>query len=152
MDFNPNFDKEEEKNNKQEIVNINTTPTYNIDDSDNDNKKDILSMTNLLAFTQSHIEGDMECKKEIDETTMILSMSKEKMSLKEMIDYLKVKIKEREFHADCIFKAYQYILKTEVAKELLAGSATEEKIIDIDKNNKVKKLVKILKDAQTFKD
>ena len=36
--------------------------------------------------------------------------------LPELIEYLKVKLHEREFHTDCIFKAYAIIQKTDMAK------------------------------------
>lgn len=133
MDFNPNLEPED--------FNL---PSLSSDSNDDNipTQKDILSITNLLAFTQDHARQDREVRKELEDVKYLLSFKKDMMSMKELIDYYKVLIKEREFLADCILKAYNYIIKTEVAKEMLLGTNRKSNIEDAEvDNNKIKKLM-----------
>ena len=43
-------------------------------------------------------------------------------------EYLKIKLREREFHVDCIFKAYSFIQKSEYSREMFIGSNRKERI------------------------
>lgn len=102
---------------------------------------DTLSMNNLLNITVSHIEDDKKTREEIDALTDVLNDAIPQMSIKELLEYLKVKIREREFHVDCVFKAYNFAQKTELAKEMLIGSERKERTIEAVNMTKVNNLL-----------
>ena len=105
---------------------------------------DIVTMNNLLGITQSHINDDNECRMVVNRLTQELNDSIQLMSIKDLIDYLKVKIKEREFHVDCIFKAYAFIQKSEFAREMLVGSTRKERIIEVSDRKRITGLLNML--------
>ena len=134
MDFNPDFSEEpkEEKENEMTSL-IEATPSKT--------SKDVTTISHLLEMTLSHVEDDRKCREEISSLTSLLDASICDMSIKEILEYLKVKIKEREFHVDCIFKAYNFVQKTELAKELLQGSDRKERIVEAVDKSRVNKLL-----------
>lgn len=105
---------------------------------------DVVTMNNLLGLTQSHIIDDNDCRAVVSRVTEELNNSIQLMSIKELIDYLKVKIREREFHVDCIFKAYAFIQKSEFAREMLVGSSRKERIIEVSDRKKITGLLNML--------
>ena len=66
------------------------------------------------------------------------------MSVKEILEYLKIKLREREFHVDCIFKAYAFVQKSEFSREMFVGSHRKERIIEATDRTKINKLLTIL--------
>ena len=66
------------------------------------------------------------------------------MSIKDLLDYLKTKIREREFHVDCIFKAYSFVQKSEFAREMFAGSNRKERIIEASDRKRITGLLNML--------
>ena len=105
---------------------------------------DVVTMNNLLGLTQSHINDDNECRACVNMLTQELNDSIHLMSIKDLIDYLKVKIREREFHVDCIFKAYAFIQKSEFAREMLVGSTRKERIIEVSDRKRITGLLNML--------
>ena len=105
---------------------------------------DVVTMNNLLGITQGHINDDRECREVVNRLTEELNSSIHLMSIKDLIDYLKVKIKEREFHVDCIFKAYAFIQKSEFAREMLVGSTRKERIIEVSDRKRITGLLNML--------
>ena len=105
---------------------------------------DVVTMNNLLGLTQSHIDDDNNCRNVIRNLTDELNDSIRLMSIKELIEYLKVKIREREFHVDCIFKAYAFIQKSEFAREMFLGSNRKEKIIEVTDRKRITGLLSML--------
>lgn len=105
---------------------------------------DVVTMNNLLGLTQSHINDDNECRACVSRLTQELNDSIHLMSIKDLIDYLKVKIREREFHVDCIFKAYAFIQKSEFAREMLVGSTRKERIIEVSDRKRITGLLNML--------
>lgn len=105
---------------------------------------DVVTMNNLLGLTQSHIIDDNDCRAVVSRVTEELNNSIQLMSIKELIDYLKVKIREREFHVDCIFKAYAFIQKSEFAREMLVGSTRKERIIEVSDRKRITGLLNML--------
>ena len=105
---------------------------------------DVVTMNNLLGLTQSHINDDNECRAAVSRLTQELNDSIHLMSIKDLIDYLKVKIREREFHVDCIFKAYAFIQKSEFAREMLVGSTRKERIIEVSDRKRITGLLNML--------
>lgn len=107
--------------------------------------QDVVTVNNLLALTQSHMQDDLECRRVVEDLTEELNNSIQLMSTKDLLDYLKIKIREREFHVQCIFKAYDFIQKSEYAREAFAGSDRRERIINATSQNKIKGLLNILR-------
>ena len=105
---------------------------------------DVVTMNNLLGLTQSHINDDNECREIVSRVTDELNNSIHLMSIKDLLDYLKVKIREREFHVDCIFKAYAFIQKSEFAREMLVGSSRKERIIEVSDRKRITGLLNML--------
>lgn len=151
FDFNPDLDPsffEENKNKKKEeeekteikeiVVSENALVKGNVGTSD------VVTVNNLLGLTQSHIDDDNKCRKIINDVTEELNDSIRLMSIKELIEYLKVKIREREFHVDCIFKAYAFIQKTEFAKEMFFGSNRKERIVEASDRKRITGLLSML--------
>ena len=106
--------------------------------------QDVVTINNLLGLTQSHINDDNECREVISNLTEELNNSIHLMSVKEMLEYLKVKIREREFHVQCIFKAYDFIQKSEYAREAFIGNHRRERIIEATDRSRIKGLLDIL--------
>ena len=63
------------------------------------------------------------------------------MGIKDLLEYMKIKIREREFHVDCILKVVQIVQKTELAREMLIGSDRKERIIEATDRTKINKLL-----------
>lgn len=106
--------------------------------------QDVVTVNNLLGLTQSHIEDDNECRKVISDLTEQLNESIQLMSIKEMLDYLKIKIREREFHVQCIFKAYDFIQRSEYAREAFVGNNRRERIIEASGRSQIAGLLSVL--------
>lgn len=146
FDFEPDIDIDGEKvqgKPKENVSSINqeetSLVTMNIAGS-----SDVVTVNNLLGLTQSHINDDNECRRVVSKLTEELNNSIQLMSIKDLIDYLKVKIKEREFHVDCIFKAYAFIQKSEFAREMLVGSTRKERIIEVSDRKRITGLLNML--------
>ena len=140
-DLTPEPKKEKSTSVKAEIVN---TGAENSLVAGNVATSDVVTMNNLLGLTQSHINDDNECRAAVNMLTQELNDSIHLMSIKDLIDYLKVKIREREFHVDCIFKAYAFIQKSEFAREMLVGSTRKERIIEVSDRKRITGLLNML--------
>lgn len=110
----------------------------------NNANSEVVTMNNLLGITQSHIEDDNKCRAIIEDLTDELNNSIHLMSIKEILEYLKVKLKEREFHVDCIFKAYAFIQRSEYAREMFVGSHRKERIIEASDRSRISGLLSML--------
>lgn len=145
FDFDPDLTPEPKKEKstpvKAEVVN---TGAENSLVAGNVATSDVVTMNNLLGLTQSHINDDNECRACVNMLTRELNDSIHLMSIKDLIDYLKVKIREREFHVDCIFKAYAFIQKSEFAREMLVGSTRKERIIEVSDRKRITGLLNML--------
>ena len=144
MDFNPNL-SENNDNKPVERIEESKTPTIyeptSIVVESNRQNKELISMGGLLGLTKNHIEDDMKCKRDVERLSDAIDAVQHLLSPKELIEYLKVKIHEREFHTDCIFKAYAIIQKTDMAKEMMAGSERRERIIEATDRTKINYLL-----------
>ena len=138
-DDNKSTKKEEKNKNAVDVVSENAIVIQN-----SVNSSDVVTMNNLLSITQSHIQDDNECRTIINKVTKELNDSIHLMSIKDLLDYLKVKIREREFHVDCIFKAYSFIQRSEFAREMLVGSSRKERIIEVSDRKKITNLLNML--------
>ena len=86
----------------------------------------------------------MECRKVIETLTDELNSSIHLMSIKEILEYLKIKLREREFHVDCIFKAYAFIQRSEYSREMFIGSNRKERIIEATDRKRITGLLDML--------
>lgn len=145
FDFNPDLEpvKEETKKEtpKAQVLNVSNEAVLV---AGNVSSSDIVTMNNLLGITQSHIQDDIECRAMVSKLTQELNDSIHLMSIKDLLDFLKVKIREREFHVDCIFKAYSFIQKSEWSREMLVGSSRKERIIEVSDRKRITGLLNML--------
>ena len=151
FDFNPDLTPEEDT--KEKVTKVNEVSkevaqteaslvTYNTSGT-----SDVVTINNLLNLTQSHIADDNECRETIKALTDELNSSIHLMSIKEILEFLKVKIREREFHVGCIFKAYAFIQRSEYAREMFIGSNRKERIIEATDRKKIQGLLSMLNDT-----
>lgn len=156
FDFNPDLSQTPEKEEPKKKDNVPVVQGELVDVSaerslisGNVAGADVVTMNNLLGLTQSHMNDDNECRAVIGRLTQELNDSIHLMSIKDLIDFLKVKIKEREFHVDCIFKAYAFIQKSEFAREMLVGSTRKERIIEVSDRKRITGLLNMLNNTDT---
>lgn len=112
---------------------------------------EVVTMNNLLNITQSHVTDDNKCREVVEVLTNELNNSIHLMSIKEILEYLKIKLREREFHVDCIFKAYSFIQKSEYSREMFIGSNRKERIIEATDRKRITGLLDMLNDTDTNK-
>lgn len=143
FDFNPDL-KAESAENKKEVKPSNIAQQEAALVVNNTVSSDVVTMNNLLGITQSHINDDNKCREVIEDLTDELNNSIHLMSIKEIIEYLKVKLREREFHVDCIFKAYTFIQRSEYAREMFVGSHRKERIIEASDRKRITGLLNML--------
>ena len=103
--------------------------------------KDVMSMNNLLVITQGHMEEDALTRQSIAEYKNLLDENAHLMGIKDIIEYLKFLQRQREFHMNCIFKAYDLVQKTELAREMLIGSNRKERIIEATDRTRINRLL-----------
>lgn len=152
LDFNPDLSFEEEPK-KQREARKEVSNTVSKSEAtlivNNTSTSDVVTMNNLLGLTQSHINDDNKCREVVADLTDELNRSIHLMSIKEILEYLKVKLREREFHVDCIFKAYAFIQKSEYAREMFLGSNRKERIIEATDRKRITGLLSLLNDTET---
>lgn len=143
MDFHPDF-SDDFKPKKDEIIEADTSyvvnkmenaPSFVVEQTPQN--KDMLSMGGLLGLTKSHIEEDFQCRSVIKKIEDTLDDNYHVMGIKDLLEYLKIKQREREFHVDCVFKAYAIMQRTDMAKEYMAGSNRKERIIEATDKSKL---------------
>ena len=151
FDFNPDLIPEEpkkpEKKTKVTEVSNSVAQTEATLVSYNTGTSDVVTINNLLGLTQSHIQDDNECREVVKTLTDELNNSIHLMSIKEILEYIKVKLKEREFHVSCIFKAYAFIQRSEYAREMFIGSNRKERIIEATDRKRITNLLSMLNDT-----
>ena len=145
FDFNPDLTPEKEvkaptKENKKSEVEKSEASLI----SANLGNTEVVTMNNLLGLTQSHIEDDNKCREVMEVLTEELNNSIHLMSVKEILEYLKIKLREREFHVDCIFKAYAFVQKSEFSREMFIGSRRKERIIEATDRSRISDLLSML--------
>jgi hypothetical protein len=146
FDFNPDLEiKEEEKKPEKQVNSVAQQEAQLV--MNNTVSSDVVTMNNLLGITQSHINDDNKCREVIEDLSDELNSSIHLMSIKEIIEYLKVKLREREFHVDCIFKAYAFIQRSEYAREMFIGSHRKERIIEASDRKRISGLLSMLNDT-----
>lgn len=136
FDFNPDFSDDEPVEATPTIYKAATVVT-------NDSNQSV-TISNLVEMTKQHIADDARVRSEIDELTGIIDSTMSQMTIKEMIEYLKVKLKEREMYLRSIHDAYKFIQQTEIAREMLIGSDRRERVMQSMDNNRLTKVMGFL--------
>lgn len=106
----------------------------------NDERSSV-TIANLVDMTKTHISDDTRVREEITELTGILDDAMPQMTIKEMLEYLKIKVKEREFHTKCIFDAYNFVQRMEFAREMLVGNERKERVTQALDNQRLTKIM-----------
>lgn len=150
FDFNPDLVPEEDKPKPEKVTKVKRDEVARNEAalvSYNTGTSDVVTINNLLSLTQSHIQDDNECREVVKTLTDELNNSLHLMSIKEILEYIKVKLKEREFHVSCIFKAYAFIQRSEYAREMFIGSNRKERIIEATDRKRITNLLSMLNDT-----
>lgn len=143
FDFEPDLSIDEEPV-KEVTPYIPKTIVQNTDKS--------VTLTNMVDMTKQHIQDDARVRDEINELTGILDDSMHQMSIKELLEYLKIKLKEREFHVKAIFDAYNFVQKTEIAREMLVGADRRERVNQTVNSKRLTKIMGYLNLNNNIKD
>ena len=147
-EFEPEGDDKSDSGNKSLInTDKNAAPIISAE-----NASEVFGMDNLLKISAEHAADDERCRQYSDEAFEELHRNMSKMSVKELIEYVKCLRQEREFHAEWHQKSSNFIIKTEVAKSFLYGSNKEKRIVDAEDKVRLKSLMKMLKDSSKDKD
>lgn len=141
FDFNPDFSDEEPQKQPEPENKVTIYPSATVVTNDSNT---YVTINNMINMTQQHIEDDAKVRGEIDELTGIIDSTMSQMTIKEMIEYMKVKLKERELHVKCIYEAYKFIQQTEMAREYLIGSDRRERVQQATDNTRFTKVMGFL--------
>lgn len=141
MDFNPDLTEDTEPK-KSEIVE--EAPSKKEIATIAENSQDVISMNSLIRMTLDNMEQDYKCRQTIEEINKALEEVSNIMSSKELIEYMKVKINERKFYVECIFKAFEIVQRSELSKEMFLGAERKERIAKAAYSNTYNKLVGLL--------
>ena len=106
----------------------------------------------MVEMTKQHIADDKQVREEMQELTGILDDSMHQMSIKELLEYYKIKLKEREFHNKAIFDAYNFVQKSELSREMLIGSDRRERVNQTVSSKRLSKLMCYLNLNNRIKD
>ena len=151
FDFNPDITPEDLEPIKAKVVKnrdkFSSEASLVTSNSANSDNAEVVTMNNLLNITQSHVADDNKCREVIENLTDELNNSIHLMSIKEILEYLKIKLREREFHVDCIFKAYAFIQRSEYSREMFIGSHRKERIIEATDRKRITGLLNMLNDT-----
>ena len=153
FDFNPDLNPEDleppkvKKKSDKEENKPDVMKTEAIIVSNGLSNSEVVTMNNLLNITQSHVADDNKCREVVEDLTEELNNSIHLMSIKEILEYLKIKLREREFHVDCIFKAYAFIQRSEYSREMFIGSNRKERIIEATDRKRINGLLTMLNDS-----
>lgn len=149
FDFNPDLTSDDMTNMKEAAIAEEKRIAAKAEAAlvSNSGNAEVVTMNNLLNITQSHVADDTKCRQVVETLTNELNNSIHLMSIKEILEYLKIKLREREFHVDCIFKAYSFIQKSEYSREMFIGSNRKERIIEATDRKRITGLLDMLNDT-----
>lgn len=140
FDFNPDLslDQEDEKVTKLEVIPAEATPKFQTVVTNTDST---VSYNRMVEMTKQHIADDKRVREEIQELTGILDDSMHQMSIKELLEYYKIKLKEREFYNKAIYDAYNFVQKSELSREMLIGADRRERVSQTVNSQRLTKLM-----------
>lgn len=152
FDFSPDLSISEEevtKPQKIEIIPPSETPKLQTVVTNTDST---VSYNKMVEMTKQHIADDKRVREEIQELVGILDDSMHQMSIKELLEYYKIKLKEREFYNKSIFDAYNFVQKSELSREMLIGADRRERVNQTVTSTRLSKLMGYLNLNNRTKD
>lgn len=105
------------------------------------NTDSTVSLNKLVELTKQHIEDDQRVREEMNELVGVLDDSMHQMSIKELLEYYKIKLREREFHNKAVNDAYSFVQKSELSREMLIGSDRRERVNQTVSSKRLTKLM-----------
>lgn len=116
-------------------------PAHHVTTVAKNDDKNSVNLNRLVDMTKQHMDDDQKVRDEINELTGVLDNVMPQMTIKELLEYLKIKIKEREFHVKCIYDAYNFVQRMEFAKEMLVGDNRKERVMESLDNQRLTKIM-----------
>ena len=132
-DFNPDLSLPEDT--KKQLP-IETEPPVFKSIVTNDSAS--INISQLVALTKEHIADDERARIEYDVINAQLLDILERMTPRELTDYAKLKLKEREYHNNAIMQAFKFGMQVEFAREMFLGSNRVERVKDMTKEKAIK--------------
>ena len=133
FDFNPDLTEVEEEPKKFPKIEVLPPDEPHKFQTVVTNSDSTVSYTKMVEMTKQHIADDKQVREEMQELTGILDDSMHQMSIKELLEYYKIKLKEREFHNKAIFDAYtsdtSFKKGNQVYVSIPMGNWNEQKLI-----------------------
>lgn len=155
FDFDPDLSlDDEEEGNPKKITKVEILPPEPVSKFNTvvTNADSTISYNKMVDMTKQHIADDRQVREEIQELTGILDDSLHQMSIKELLEYYKIKLKEREFYNKAIFDAYNFVQKSEMSREMLIGSDRRERVNQTVTSKRLSKLLGYLNLNNKIKD
>ena len=146
FDFNPDLSIEEDE--KPEVI----LPSIAKPQTVVNNTDSSISLSKLVELTKQHIEDDQRVREEFNELTGVLDDSLHQMSIKELLEYAKIKLKEREFHTKAIYDSFNFVQKSELSREMLIGADRRERVNQTVSSKRLTKLMGYLNLNNKIKD
>ena len=148
FDFTPDLSIEEEPT-KPEII---LPPANKQAQTVVANTDSTITFNSLTELTKQHITDDQRVRDEMNELVGILDDSMHQMSIKELLEYYKIKLKEREFHNKAIYDSFNFVQKSELSREMLIGSDRRERVNQTVTSKRLTKLMGYLNLNNRIKD
>ena len=151
FDFTPDLSINEEEDTKvvkPEIILPSVTQAQTVVT----NTDSTISYNKMVEMTKQHIEDDQRVREEMNELVGVLDDSMHQMSIKELLEYYKIKLKEREFHNKAIYDSYGFIQKSELSREMLIGSDRRERVNQSVSSKRLTKIMGYLNLNNKIKD
>lgn len=148
FDFTPDLSIEEEPA-KPEII---LPPVNKQAQTVVANTDSTITFNSLTELTKQHITDDQRVRDEMNELVGILDDSMHQMSIKELLEYYKIKLKEREFHNKAIYDSFNFVQKSELSREMLIGSDRRERVNQTVTSKRLTKLMGYLNLNNRIKD
>ena len=148
FDFTPDLSIEEEPE-KPEII---LPPVNKQAQTVVANTDSTITFNSLTELTKQHITDDQRVRDEMNELVGILDDSMHQMSIKELLEYYKIKLKEREFHNKAIYDSFNFVQKSELSREMLIGSDRRERVNQTVTSKRLTKLMGYLNLNNRIKD
>ena len=147
FDFTPDLSIEEEPA-KPEII----LPSVKQAQTVVTNTDSTITFNSLVEMTKQHITDDQRVREEMNELVGILDDSMHQMSIKELLEYYKIKLKEREFHNKAIYDSFNFVQKSELSREMLIGADRRERVNQTVTSKRLTKLMGYLNLNNRIKD
>lgn len=140
FDFNPDLSINEEESTKPAKIEV-LPPDKPKFQTVVTNTDSTVSYNKMVEMTKQHIKDDQRVREEIQEVSGILDDSMHQMSIRELLELYKIKLKEREFYNRAIYDAYNFVQKSELSREMLIGADRRERVNQTVTSTRLTKLL-----------